>query len=240
MSKNSVHIWDTLALKRLAELKPNILTLYRKLYQEKAVLLALSQLKGSKILKIDLWNEIVEYQRNMLNFLDKRNLDVYTVEISKILCTKAKPNHNAIIINGDIRQLPFATESLDYILDLSTIDHLPENQLTTIINEYHRCLTPNGILLLIITYRSWLCRIRKCEENERSVSYFFWLKDIRQTIAKFKLLKECYISMLQITPLLPRLYTLFPMLLRLHIWLEFNMPFPPVNQQYLAIVQKRT
>lgn len=159
--------WDSLATQRLAELKPNVLTSYRKLYQEKAVALALEKCSGRQVLKVDLWTEVVEHQRDMLRFLGMFDLDVYAVELSHVLCIKTRLNHDAATVQGDIRHLPFADKSLDAILDLSTIDHLPENEGPNIIMEYYRCLRKNGVLLLIATYRSWLVRLRKCEQKRK-------------------------------------------------------------------------
>lgn len=122
-----------------------------------------------RILKVDLWNEGVDFERNILKHLNCGENELYGIDISLRTCTLAREHTPGIkISNGTIDALGFKDESFDMLLDLSTLDHLPKEKLGTIIAEYHRVLTPNGAFVLIFdwwgivwyTYMFYLERVR--------------------------------------------------------------------------------
>ncbi len=51
-------------------------------------------------------------------------------------------------IQADIRQLPFANQSLDGLWNLGVMEHFEEDEQLTILREFHRVLKPGGQLLL--------------------------------------------------------------------------------------------
>jgi len=121
-------------------------------------------------LKTDLWNEGVETNRDILGALERnRNLSLFGVDISKVVCYLAKRRlKNTNIIRADIRSMPFREGSFDIIFDLSTIDHVPPHQVPIVVREYRRALKKYALMLLVFWYESAfqkliriLCKLRE-------------------------------------------------------------------------------
>ena len=53
-------------------------------------------------------------------------------------------------IIGDIPTLPFKSESVENIICVSVLEHVPEPQ--KVVNEIHRILKPGGMILLVIPF----------------------------------------------------------------------------------------
>jgi len=96
---------------------------------------------------------------------------VRLVENDEAIVAQARANYPGLkIVLGDIRDLPFSDESFDVILDLSTIDHVPDPQRA--IREYARCLRPGGALCLV----SWVHLGRATQQRPSAyggMQYFF-------------------------------------------------------------------
>ena len=106
-----------------------------------------------KILKVDLWNEGIDLQRTILKHYVRENLDLYGVDISTVTTRKAHEQEPTIkTAVGSITALPFQNEQFDALLDLSTSDHLPPEEIPKTIQEYARCLKQNGGLTLIFDW----------------------------------------------------------------------------------------
>jgi SAM-dependent methyltransferase len=107
---------------------------------------------------------------------------------------------NTNIIQGDIRKLPFKNHSFDIILDLSTIDHIPENQAYDVIKEYGHILKRGGILTLIFWYDSFAIK-HIMRKRETESQYIYSLKLIKNEIDKeFDILEEYSIGLLLCIP----------------------------------------
>ena len=61
-------------------------------------------------------------------------------------------------VEGDIRHLPFESDSVDAFLSFGVIEHFPENP-TGCLREMHRALVPGGYLFLTVPYNSWMRRL---------------------------------------------------------------------------------
>ncbi len=106
-----------------------------------------------KILKVDLWNEGIDLQRTILKHYVGTNLDLYGIDVSTYTAIKAHQQEPAIkIAAGSINSLPFQNEQFDALLDLSTSDHLPPQNIPDIIKEYARCVKQGGGLTLIFDW----------------------------------------------------------------------------------------
>lgn len=106
-----------------------------------------------KILKTDLWNEGIDLHRTILKHYVGKNLDLYGIDISTHTTIKAHQQEPTIkTATGSITALPFQNEQFDAILDLSTSDHLPPEEIPVAIREYARCLKPGGGLTLIFDW----------------------------------------------------------------------------------------
>ena len=104
------------------------------------------------LLKTDLWNEGADFKKNVLgNYANEKfnlfGIDLSTEVIKALKVGAVKP------VQANISALPFKVSSMDILLDLSTIDHLPFSATENVINQYRRALKPEGILILV--FDSW-------------------------------------------------------------------------------------
>jgi SAM-dependent methyltransferase len=111
------------------------------------------------ILKFDVWEEssLRVSKIRHLPFLIKKIFnpkEIYFVDIDKELVKMARKNmkifgfRKAIVVNGDIRNLPFSDEKFDIVIDFSTTDHLTFKDLKKTIKEVYRVLKEDGIYLM--------------------------------------------------------------------------------------------
>jgi hypothetical protein len=117
-----------------------------EIYKNKALALV-DQFVDPFVLKTDCWNEVNEIPIAPLI------KNVFCLELSDIILDKA---HNKFpklrIRKGDIRKIPCENESVDVILDTSTIDHIPDYEKA--LDEYYRVLKLNGEALICV----WLAK----------------------------------------------------------------------------------
>lgn len=82
----------------------------------KATKIGLKYVNQNKInlLKIDLWNEGIECQRDILShFQNDENFNLYGIDISPVVLSRAKSRlKNVNLVQGDIRNLPFKSDFL--------------------------------------------------------------------------------------------------------------------------------
>jgi len=114
------------------------------------------------ILKTDLWNEILGGPRDIAgHFQGRQGCQFIGVDVVRQVCVEAHSRLPAVrVVQADIRSLPFRAGSFDAVLDLSTLDHLPNAEVTRTIDEYRRVLRNGGVLLVIFWQRSLLMRQR--------------------------------------------------------------------------------
>jgi len=137
-----------------------------QLYAKQAI-----NLRGYKVLKTDTWNETV------MNLPIKADayleLDNYRVQQA------LSSGYNTI--QGDIRQIPFPDGEFRTVIDLSTIDHIPDYEKA--IQEYHRVLKNDGIALIVAWLSTW--RPSPIEENWGGTQYWFKASEFRDTLEKY-------------------------------------------------------
>ena len=101
---------------------------------------------NARVLKTDAYNEA----RGIHPIVDQWSA-AEVVEKNRQMLAKARnrwPEKHKQLHRGDIRALPFASESFDLVLDLSTIDHVAKWQ--NVLEEYARILKPGGKILIIV------------------------------------------------------------------------------------------
>lgn len=167
--------WDAVARAQAATGTPGGEAGPHQLYTQMQCLLAF--LKGLKkgrrasewecdeplsLLQTDLWTESVARSRQLLEgalhlaWSKGYFTSYYTtcgMDVSRVTCKLAAPQTEAHIVQADIRGLPFRPETFDLIFDPSTIDHVPLEDAIGVLGQYHRCLRPGGIVVLIFSHR---------------------------------------------------------------------------------------
>ncbi len=129
-----------------------------------------------RMLKVDLWNEGVDLERNILKHLDKPHYQLFGIDISYKICSQAQKNTPHIYIhNGAIESLAVKNSSFDMILDLSTLDHLPQEKLDGVMKEYYRVLESDGVFVLIFDWWGilWYWYMYYLEKVRGHKDYFF-------------------------------------------------------------------
>jgi SAM-dependent methyltransferase len=172
----------------------------------------IKSLNNLSILKFDVWEEssLRVSKIRHLPFLIKKIFnpkEIYFVDIDKELVKMARKNikifgfRKAIVVNGDIRNLPFSNEKFDIVIDFSTTDHLPFKDLKKTIKEVYRVLKEDGIYLMYhlnsnyFNIKRWNYYYENVEiSSEKLPSFPRKLEKIKDLLLaeKFAILKEGY------------------------------------------------
>lgn len=101
--------------------------------------------RGKSVLKLDLMNEAAH--TNYLQWFSERGARCYAVEISETITRYAmeRTGVRSGFVNGDIRALPFAAESMDVVFSFGTMEHVRDH--ATVVREILRVLKPGGAAL---------------------------------------------------------------------------------------------
>jgi SAM-dependent methyltransferase len=101
-------------------------------------------------------------------YLENRVRRIYNVDASIWQLLKArKRNKNAVLIYGDVSQLPFKNKSIDVIMEIYVFEHLKFEKALKAINEYYRVLRENGLLLMV---------------TENPIGEYLWKKTIAKIL----------------------------------------------------------
>lgn len=115
--------------------------------------------KNKVILKFDVWEEssLRISKIRHLPYLIKKIFDpkeIFFIDIDKKLVSLSKKNmkyfgfKKAVVVNGDISNMPFKDNTFDVIIDFSTTDHLNFIKLKSTIEKIHKVLKKNGYLII--------------------------------------------------------------------------------------------
>lgn len=103
------------------------------------------------VLKTDLWNEGVEVNRNLAEFvhLATRDATLVGVDVSRTVCEYARDARNCDvdIVRATLLASPFRGK-FDFVIDVSTVDHMSERLRERWISAESSLLKENGILLI--------------------------------------------------------------------------------------------
>lgn len=140
------------------------------------------------VLKTDAWNELPG-ALPVGGIAPQLNVDCKIVEVQKEVCEAAQKHHPELhITKGDIRDLPYQDKEFHIILDLSTLDHIPESDVPLAIESYARVLKNNGLFLLVTWFKD------KVEEQTAEWSpdnqYYFNYDKVLNIINKLFRLEE--------------------------------------------------
>lgn len=116
--------------------------------------------KYDKVVKLDLWDEAVTFhpdvRKTIIKMLKPKKL--YYIEWVKEFCfnfSKKKGNFEHII-NGNVIEWPFKDNSLDVIIDLSTLDHLKKEEIKKTLKEFYRSLKKGGFLVFVYANKEYI------------------------------------------------------------------------------------
>lgn len=94
-----------------------------------------------------------------VNILCKTAKTVYGVDIDENTFKTARQNikyNNAILNQGSATELPFSDNYFDVITSMETLEHIPQKLQEKCIEEFHRVLKPNGLLIISTPNKSVL------------------------------------------------------------------------------------
>jgi SAM-dependent methyltransferase len=104
-------------------------------------------LRNRLILKTDLWDEAKNTE--ILRWTAERGARPVGVDIAASTVRQAREvlrGHHALCTVGDVRRLPFLSNTFDLVYSMGTVEHFPETQAA--IDEIFRVLKPSGIAVI--------------------------------------------------------------------------------------------
>ena len=145
--------WDSLS-RMMPDILPAASTQYYRQREIALIQQHFGTLRGKKILKLDLWNEAVNTR--ILNWMDFQGADTYGMDISHITASRAQRNsinsHGRLrILQSDIRFIPFADNSFDFVYTMGTIEHVEEYEI--VVQEIQRVLKTGGRAIIGVPHK---------------------------------------------------------------------------------------
>jgi SAM-dependent methyltransferase len=109
---------------------------------------AFGSLRGKRLLKLDLWNEA--FNTRILHWARNQGAEAFGIDASSVVSRRAIDNAalegGLNLVQGDIRHLPFASESFDCLYTMGTIEHIDEH--AQAVSEIARVLRPGGTAVI--------------------------------------------------------------------------------------------
>jgi SAM-dependent methyltransferase len=141
--------WDSVIEDQLSSPQPAWRAYVDTLHQE-LVVRWLSGIKPSRLLKTDLYEEAVG--NGLISILRQPTVFAVGMDVSpklvKVACRRYSSLH---CLAADSRKLPFAEDSFDGILSISTLDHFASIEgIELSLSEFSRVLRPKGVLVLTL------------------------------------------------------------------------------------------
>lgn len=132
-------------------------TLYYRRCEIALLQRSLGDLRGKRVLKLDLWNEA--FNTRILDWMREQGAEVVGLDISRVVAFRARRNARdargdgqaPALLRADIRELPFAAGSFDVVYTMGTIEHIDEYR--EAISEVHRVLKPGGRAVIGVPHK---------------------------------------------------------------------------------------
>jgi SAM-dependent methyltransferase len=110
---------------------------------------AFGDLRGKRLLKLDLWNEALNTR--ILHWVAGQGADTWGIDLSTVVAKRARSaateeEASFEIVQGDIRWLPFAEDSFDFVYTMGTIEHIAEYRQA--VSEIRRVMKPGGTAIV--------------------------------------------------------------------------------------------
>lgn len=122
------------------------------------------------VLKTDCFNETHDYpvvyrpedvQKTILVEYSQEHIDL-----------ALKKNPDLDIVQGDIRERAFTPSTFDFIFDVSTLDHIPQQDVPKVLDNYHLMLTKKGKFALITWFNKNGYQDERTDWNSTDQYYF--------------------------------------------------------------------
>jgi SAM-dependent methyltransferase len=174
-----------------------------------AVEMALAHVASGRpaVLKTDLWNEVLGGPRDIAgHFQVRQGCRFFGVDLVRRVCVQAHSRLPTVqVVQADIRSLPFRAGSFDAVLDLSTLDHLPDAEFGRTIDEYRRVLRNGGVLLVVFWQRSIFMRQRLflkrlLGRRENPDQYYFPRASVRASLGSGLMVVREFVAGLPLIP----------------------------------------
>jgi SAM-dependent methyltransferase len=141
--------WDDLA-RSLPDLAPAASTAYYRRCEIALIERAVGSLAGKRVLKLDLWNEALNTR--ILHWMQSRGAEAFGLDLSQVVTDRARSNlDGAHLVQADIRELPFAAASFDFVYTMGTIEHIAEYAVA--VRELRRVLKPGGRAIVGVPHK---------------------------------------------------------------------------------------
>lgn len=145
--------WDALAC-TMPDLLPVASTQY---YRRREIVLIqrfFGPLKGKRVLKLDLWNEA--FNTRILHWIRSQGAEAFGLDFSHVVTSRAHQNSQAMeappfLVQSDIRDLPFESNSLDFVYTMGTIEHIDEYEKA--LQEIQRILKVGGKTIIGVPHK---------------------------------------------------------------------------------------
>lgn len=105
-------------------------------------------LKGKKMLKLDLWNEA--FNTEVLMWAARQGIKIYALDVSDKVVNIAHQKMKKLglshyFVVADMRDIPFKNNSFDLVYSMGTLEHIGDTK--TVIKEIYRVLKKNGVAI---------------------------------------------------------------------------------------------
>jgi len=129
-------------------------TLYYRRCEIALIEHAVGDLRGQRVLKLDLWNEA--FNTRILDWMRSRGAKVTGLDLSRVVAHRARRNALAKgqplpLLRADIRELPFPSGSFDVVYTMGTIEHIDEYPQS--LREIQRVLKPGGWAIVGVPHK---------------------------------------------------------------------------------------
>jgi SAM-dependent methyltransferase len=136
--------WDAVA-GRIGDLEGAATTAYYRRAEERLLSRAFGDVRGRRVLKLDLWNEA--FNTRILHWLNAQGAEAWGLDLSRVVAARASENARRAavplrLLRADIRELPLADGSFDALYTMGTIEHIDEYRQA--LAEVTRVLRPGG------------------------------------------------------------------------------------------------
>ena len=145
--------WDEVA-RSMPDMYPARSTQYYRSCEIALIRRSVGPLRGKRVLKLDLWNEAVNTR--ILQWMRSQGAEAFGLDISTITTSRARQNclgsgDRLHLVQSDIRGIPFATGSFDFVYTMGTIEHIEEYQQA--VDEIERVLKPGGVAIVGVPHK---------------------------------------------------------------------------------------